>query len=340
MRILLPLVLFLLASGLSAAPPDPFDRELLAIERDWRAAGGDREAAVAVRDRLTSLEAKGPFRPRFWFLWGRISHTAGDFHAAAMGFGVARRLGFKPRAARENFARSFLFWLLEKPPAEKASRHTLVASFEEVRTLVAEILADPATGATVREEFARLEIACLEAMGTVNQLARNAARTLEIYEELVRRRPKNYQYRMSLSRAFIGQKRWPEALEAAEFARKLNPDEDWITVHAALGTIYSNLGQPDVAERHYATFLAENPENTRVMRRFGEHYFRHGQFGPGVEIYRRIIQLEPDDPAAYHMIATGLRRLGDTEQAEEYEEIYRRKEGATDRHRGPGKKKR
>ena len=339
MRVLIPFVLLLFAVGVSAAPQDAFDRELDDIERAWLEGGGGSEAVVAVRGRLTALEAKGPFRPRFWFLWGRVSHAAGDFHAATLGFTVAVRTGHEPRVARECLARSSLFWLLEQRPRVKTTRHALVASFDRVRALLAEVLADSESSDAVREEFTRLELLCLEAMGTVNHLARNAARTLSIYQELVERDPGNHQHRMSLSQALINQKRWLEALDAAKLARELNPDKDWVQVHAALGRIYSNLDKPDLAERHYAIFLAANPSNTRVLRRFGEHYFRNGRFGPGVEIYRRIIELTPDHASAYHKIATGLRRLGETEEAERFEKIYRRLEGTSDRHLSPNQKR-
>jgi len=339
MRILSATVLLLLAAGLSAAPEDAFDREIEDIESEWLDAGADRDASRLVRRRMVRLEARGPFRPRFWSLWGRISHAAGEFRAATLGFTIATRMGFEPRVTRERLARSLLSWLLEKSPKESATRHILIQDLERARKLVVAVLDDPATRPATRTEFERLEFQGLEALGTANHLARNAAETLVICRELVRRRPKDPWYRMSLARAYISHRQWEKALESVRIARELNPDRNWTTVHAALGTIHSNLDHPELAEQHYARFLAEYPENARVLKRLGEHYYRNQQFGPGVEIYRRLAELEPNKPTTYQMLATGLRHLGKTEEAAKCEEIYRRKEGRSAIHRPPNRKR-
>ncbi|MEN8148648.1 MAG: tetratricopeptide repeat protein [Planctomycetota bacterium] len=323
MRLVYTLALFLLAAAASAAPADSLDRELREMEAEWSAPAAGKADAGAWLDRLVALEPRACERPAFWFLWGSVGLEAGNARDAALGFSVARRMGHRPRVTRLLLARALLDWSEEIPRGAGDRPDLGLVILQRCRALTREGIADESLPARERSELEALDLRCLAALGAVLHWSMSFVGAEETFRELIRRQPEVARHRIRLGRTLLALKKPEEALDVVREARRLCPDPSWLEPEALLGTIHSTLGHEEVAERHYANYLAGRPDNVVVLKRLGEHYLRFDRFGPAVETYRRLVELVPKDAGVVFSLATALRRLGRTEEAEKYMAIHR-----------------
>jgi tetratricopeptide (TPR) repeat protein len=83
---------------------------------------------------------------------------------------------------------------------------------------------------------------------------------------------------------------------------KLSPSEP--TNYFALGKIYEDSGEYELAEQTYLQAKAAKPNDPEVYTRIAAYYNRQGDFNKLIEYLNEAIKLQPNDPTAYYTIAT------------------------------------
>jgi len=83
---------------------------------------------------------------------------------------------------------------------------------------------------------------------------------------------------------------------------KLSPNEP--TNYFALGKIYEDSGEYELAEETYLQAKAAKPNDPEVYTRIAAYYNRQGDFPKLIEYLNEAIKLQPNDPTAYYTIAT------------------------------------
>jgi tetratricopeptide (TPR) repeat protein len=91
----------------------------------------------------------------------------------------------------------------------------------------------------------------------------------------------------------------------AEFRRavELNPKHVW--AHIMLGiALHERDGGAAAAEDEFLTALGLEPDNTAALYHLGELYRQEGQTDRAVEMYERVLKIDPDFEAAKQALAT------------------------------------
>ena len=83
---------------------------------------------------------------------------------------------------------------------------------------------------------------------------------------------------------------------------KLSPSEP--TNYFALGKIYEDSGEYELAEATYLQAKTAKPNDPEVYTRIAAYYNRQGDFPKLIEYLNEAIKLQPNDPTSYYTIAT------------------------------------
>ena len=83
---------------------------------------------------------------------------------------------------------------------------------------------------------------------------------------------------------------------------KLSPSEP--TNYFALGKIYEDSGEYELAEQTYLQAKTAKPNDPEVYTRIAAYYNRQGDFPKLIEYLNEAIKLQPNDPTSYYTIAT------------------------------------
>jgi tetratricopeptide (TPR) repeat protein len=83
---------------------------------------------------------------------------------------------------------------------------------------------------------------------------------------------------------------------------EISPKEP--TNYFALGKIYEDSGEYELAEQTYLRAKEAKPNDPEVYTRIAAYYNRQGDFGKLIEYLNEAIKLQPRDPTPYYTIAT------------------------------------
>jgi type IV pilus assembly protein PilF len=102
--------------------------------------------------------------------------------------------------------------------------------------------------------------------------------------------------------------------------KALEADPNSATAHGTLAILYENIGENDLAEKHFRTALRLSPEDPQTRNNYGQYLCRHGKYPEALE----QLKIAASDPL-YPGIAASLTNAGicagsipDARQAEEY----------------------
>ncbi len=131
------------------------------------------------------------------------------------------------------------------------------------------------------------------------------------------------QYAMALifkSNPYFKQKKYDEALEILDKGKIYASFSPQLSTQ--IGMTYHNLGQLDSAQHYYSMALDSDPDfkparnNLSILlKRSASEAFHSGDNAKAVELYQKLIQLNPKDSEAYEYLALTLNRLGDINRA-------------------------
>lgn len=131
------------------------------------------------------------------------------------------------------------------------------------------------------------------------------------------------QYSMALvfkSNPYFQQKKYADALEILDKGKMYADFSPQLSTQ--LGMTYHNLGQVDSAEHYYTIAINSDPDFnparnnlSLLLKRKATGAYHSGDNAEAVELFQRIIQLNPKDSEAYEYLGLTLNRLGDIERA-------------------------
>jgi type IV pilus assembly protein PilF len=102
--------------------------------------------------------------------------------------------------------------------------------------------------------------------------------------------------------------------------KALEADPDSATVNGTLALLYENIGENQLAEKHFKKALQLSPKDPQTHNNYGQYLCRHGEYTQALEQFK----IAASDPL-YPGIAASLTNAGicagsipDAKQAEEY----------------------
>ncbi|MBN1424454.1 tetratricopeptide repeat protein [Candidatus Fermentibacteria bacterium] len=104
-----------------------------------------------------------------------------------------------------------------------------------------------------------------------------------------------------------------KAVAALEKARDLAPDEGHTRI--LLGMAYAGENRLDDAEREFAAFLSENPDDPNALNRMGYALLGQNEAERALPYFRRYVEAAPEDANAYDSLGEGLLAAGQVEDA-------------------------
>jgi len=91
--------------------------------------------------------------------------------------------------------------------------------------------------------------------------------------------------------------------------------------HKGLADIYMEEKNYDRAILHLKALLSHQPENTKLLKSYGEALFQNGEFKKSLEVYKDLKELEPEDQEIDKRIEQLKNRLGIFELPSQYNSI-------------------
>ncbi len=141
--------------------------------------------------------------------------------------------------------------------------------------------------------------------------ARSAAETS--YRRAVELDPDHEEARLGLAVTLIEEKKYAEAVEHLEYARRGQPDN--LSVQVGLAECYSALGRHAEAVRLTDEVLARQPEHAMALSLRGLLALEEGQSAQAEEWLRQAIERDPSAHRALYSLVQCLRANGKPEEA-------------------------
>jgi tetratricopeptide (TPR) repeat protein len=113
--------------------------------------------------------------------------------------------------------------------------------------------------------------------------------------------------------AAIGEKRWSDAVEILTGLRNRQPDNPFVWF--ALGYLYGQLGNHELAVEAYKTAIRLKPDFFEAYHNLGRCYAGMGHYAQAVEHYDTAILLKPDAAISYRALGEAYGETGRYSQA-------------------------
>ena len=75
-----------------------------------------------------------------------------------------------------------------------------------------------------------------------------------------------------------------------------------MAAHYHLGTIYNSMEEYDKAIPHFAKLIDFHAESEAVLYHFGVALFKTGKFSESVKMFRKALELNPNDKRSENML--------------------------------------
>lgn len=112
-----------------------------------------------------------------------------------------------------------------------------------------------------------------------------------LWKDVTEKSPKNGRGWMNYGLALMGRGEYNGALKCYLKGLEYNPDYAYL--HINLGIVYEQLGQPDMAEKHYKYALLVGDIFPEVHYHYGNWLYRHKQYGEAKAQLKRTILMSP-----------------------------------------------
>lgn len=110
--------------------------------------------------------------------------------------------------------------------------------------------------------------------------------------------------------------------EAREIAKQLTLEYPTdVDIMYLLAFIYYKLGDFESAQYEFKKVLIENPDDYQVLHNIANSAFQAEDWYSSEEYARRMVELDPENPAGYQILWKALFNQGRREEAEEYRQI-------------------
>jgi Tfp pilus assembly protein PilF len=156
------------------------------------------------------------------------------------------------------------------------------------------------------------------------------------YREVLKREPEHSWAKQEFE--ILKNKKTEEALEEAKASRSEGDTERSKEAynkalyyspkntesHLALADIYMKENKPQNALTHLRTASSNEPNNREILKKYGEALFQAEQYTKSLEIYEKLLDLEPQSEEIKEKIETLKNRLGIFELPSQYNSIISR----------------
>lgn len=144
-----------------------------------------------------------------------------------------------------------------------------------------------------------------------------AGRTAEattLLENSVAKQPENREFVVGLADLYADQKRTAEAVRLLERARQTFGDDHALAMRIA--NVYEAAGQLDAAEAELRKLVAADPLDADALNSLSYMFADRGvRLDEAIELARRAVQIEPENPAYLDTLGWALFKQGRVEEA-------------------------
>jgi Tfp pilus assembly protein PilF len=127
---------------------------------------------------------------------------------------------------------------------------------------------------------------------------------------------------VNVARAQIQEGRMADAEHMLRAALDLDPK--LAKTHFFLGTVLKNQGRYDEALTHLREAAAQYPRDRVVLNQLGRVHFLRREFGPAIDMFSRVLAIDPEDLQAHYNLMLCHQGLGDAPAAEHERLLYLR----------------
>jgi serine/threonine-protein kinase len=127
------------------------------------------------------------------------------------------------------------------------------------------------------------------------------------YQKAIALRPTGWGNWSAMGLSLLQASKYKEAAEAFIKVTELQPDS--LFGYQQLGTVYSLLGEHDLALQNYERTLAIQP-NPQAYSNIGAIHHLRGQYAQAVDAYKKAIELRPNSHITWRNLGDSYRRLG------------------------------
>jgi len=127
---------------------------------------------------------------------------------------------------------------------------------------------------------------------------------------------------VNVGRVRVQEGRPEEAVEVLEKALDLDPD--LARGHFFMGMAVKTQGEYDRALSHFRRVESQYPRDRVVLNQMGRLLFLKRQFQEAVEIFHRVLKIDPEDLQAHYNLMLCWRALGNEEKARREQALYLR----------------
>jgi tetratricopeptide (TPR) repeat protein len=131
-----------------------------------------------------------------------------------------------------------------------------------------------------------------------------------------RNEPDNFEAQMEAAELYAQIRRYDQAIEFLERARKIRPDDYKALVR--LGDFNFDAGRYEIAERWYSEALKKNPDDVNVRTDLGLTFFFRTppDIDRAIAEFRRSLERDPNHEPTLQNLAIALLRKGETAEAQ------------------------
>ncbi len=235
-----------------------------------------------------------------------------DFAEVYEWLGLIALMQHKPQQAVEHYQKA-----IQKKPYAQSNYYNLAKAyrllgntaaateqlklFEQMKTYydrtyaIEGALAEDPTNTTLRLKLAEIHLT-----------HKHITAAITTYQALIRLNPKSAVGYDKLARLYMSLHKPEHAIPLFEKVLELNPDT--VEAHVRLGWLYTQLTSFDKAEAHLQAAIQQMPQLTLAYHGLAEIYTKQGQFQKAIDLYRHIVQIEPNDSDAWEALQN-LERL-------------------------------
>jgi tetratricopeptide (TPR) repeat protein len=139
------------------------------------------------------------------------------------------------------------------------------------------------------------------------------AEQIRLLKELVALHPKDERAHTLYGNALFGTQQWAEAVKAFEVSTRINPS--FSQPYNQLGYSYRFLGKNDKAEPVFKKYIELIPDDPNPYDSYAELLLKLGRFEESIAMYRKALAVDPTFIASHIGIATGYDLLQRPEDA-------------------------
>ncbi len=139
----------------------------------------------------------------------------------------------------------------------------------------------------------------------------------QAYREILNNEPKRADVEHLLGIVLAQQQKYEEALIWLERAVQEDPKQP--ALQNSLANLYKNLGNLDLAKKHYEKALQLKPDYATAQHNLANIYYQQSEYKQAAEHYRLAIQSQPNYADAHYHLGNTLTQLNESDHAiEEY----------------------